>query len=138
MPSFTAISAAAILAFSGMASAIPQYNFANGTSSAVPAGSSGSARPSGSVGSGAASGSNSTVPALAESAYCPGLNGQLVGNYLIECSTTHFGTILEISNGNGTVNGTIAKRAVYTSLGDCINLCSATTSCVGSSCLDPK
>jgi len=34
-----------------------------------------------------------------------------------------------LSVGNGTV--AVAKRAVYTSLGDCINLCEATTSCVG-------
>ncbi|CAD0108708.1 unnamed protein product [Aureobasidium uvarum] len=66
-------------------------------------------------------------PALAESAYCPGLNGALVGDYLIECSTSHFGTILQV--GNGTV--AVAKRAVYTSLGDCINLCSTTSTCVG-------
>ncbi|KAH0148547.1 hypothetical protein KCU67_g11401, partial [Aureobasidium melanogenum] len=68
-----------------------------------------------------------TLPALAESAFCPKLNGALVGDFLIECGTTHFGTILSI--GNGTV--AVAKRAVYTSLGDCINLCEETTSCVG-------
>jgi hypothetical protein len=130
MPSFTNIVAA--MAFSaGIAQAIPQYQ--NVSSSAAPIATA-SKNASSSAGSSAnatstssAAGGMATLPALTESTFCPGLNGALVGNYLIECSTTHFGTILQI--GNGTV--AVAKRAVYTSLGDCINLCSSTTSCVG-------
>jgi len=132
MPSFTNIVAA--MAFSaGIAQAIPQYQ--NISTSAAPiASASATKNASSSAGSSAnatstssAAGGMATLPALTESTFCPGLNGALVGNYLIECSTTHFGTILQV--GNGTV--AVAKRAVYTSLGDCINLCSSTTSCVG-------
>ncbi|KAI5201631.1 hypothetical protein E4T39_05147 [Aureobasidium subglaciale] len=125
MPSISNIVAA--MAFAGTALAIPQYQ--NVSSSAAPVVSSSSANSSsaGSSRTSSAAGGLATLPALAESAYCPGLNGALVGDYLIQCSTTHFGTILQI--GNGTV--AVAKRAVYTSLGDCINLCEATTSCVG-------
>ncbi|KAI5257172.1 hypothetical protein E4T42_01282 [Aureobasidium subglaciale] len=126
MPSISNIVAA--MAFAGTALAIPQYQ--NVSSSAAPVVSSSSSANSTSAGSSrtsSAAGGMATLPALAESAYCPGLNGALVGDYLIQCSTTHFGTILQV--GNGTV--AVAKRAVYTSLGDCINLCEATTSCVG-------
>jgi hypothetical protein len=125
MPSFSNIVAA--MAFTaGIAQAIPQYQ--NISSSAAPVASA-SKNASSSAGSktSSAAGGMATLPALAESAFCPKLNGALVGNYLIECSTSHFGTILSI--GNGTV--AVAKRAVYTSLGDCITLCSSTTSCVG-------
>ncbi|KAG9561743.1 hypothetical protein KCU79_g6815, partial [Aureobasidium melanogenum] len=132
MPSFTAVSAAAILAFSGMASAIPQYNFANGTHSAGPTGSgrptSSSMRPMGTAGAGAASGSNSTVPAI-DGKFCPGLDLDLyIDNsgftFQIQCDTNHFGTIIDIQ-----VN--LTRRAVPSSLDDCMNLCDATTSCVG-------
>ncbi|CAD0095063.1 unnamed protein product [Aureobasidium vineae] len=113
MPSISNIVAA--MAFTaGIAQAIPSTRTKNASSSA------GASKTSSAAGM-------ATLPALAESAYCPGLNGALVGDYLIECSTTHFGTILQV--GNGTV--AVAKRAVYTSLGDCINLCSTTSTCVG-------
>lgn len=128
MPSISNIVAA--MAFTaGMASAIPQYQ--NVSSSAVPVASASKNSSSSASASKTSSASGmATLPALAESAFCPKLNGALVGDFLIECGTTHFGTILEIS-GNTTANSTIAKRAVYTSLGDCINLCEETTSCVG-------
>ncbi|KAI4788713.1 hypothetical protein E4T45_13536, partial [Aureobasidium sp. EXF-8846] len=128
MPSFTTISAAAILAFSGMASAIPQYNFGNMTT-ASPAASgrpittmpgSGAGRPgtnSTTPGAGAGAvggrpGSNSTVPAL-DGKFCPGLDLDLyIDNsgltYQIQC-----------------------ERAVPSSLDDCMNLCDATNTCVG-------
>jgi hypothetical protein len=123
MPSFNNIVAA--MAFSaGIAQAIPQYQ--NVSSSAAPAVKT-NATSSGAASRTSSTGGMATLPALAESAYCPGLNGALVGDYLIQCGVTHFGTILQV--GNGTV--AVAKRAVYTSLGDCINVCEATTSCVG-------
>ncbi|KAG9744847.1 hypothetical protein KCU73_g8034, partial [Aureobasidium melanogenum] len=134
MPSFTAISAAAILAFSGMASAIPQYNFANGTHSAGPTGSgrptSSSMRPMGTAGAGAASGSNSTVPARGiDPKFCPGLDLDLyIDNsgftFQIQCDTNHFGVIIDIQ-------ANLTRRAVPSSLDDCMNLCDATTTCVG-------
>jgi hypothetical protein len=113
MPSFSAISAAAILAFSGMASAIPQFQ--NMTSSAGAA--------------------NMTMPANnatnsgIDGKFCPGLDLSIYIDrsglsYRIECDTNHFGTIIDIS-----VN--VTKRAVPSSLDDCINLCDATSSCVG-------
>ncbi|KAK6008032.1 hypothetical protein QM012_004846 [Aureobasidium pullulans] len=125
MPSISNIVAA--MAFTaGMASAIPQYQ--NVSSSAVPVASASKNSSSSANASKTSSASGmATLPALAESAFCPKLNGALVGDFLIECGTTHFGTILSV--GNGTV--AVAKRAVYTSLGDCINLCEETTSCVG-------
>ncbi|KAI4720796.1 hypothetical protein E4T48_02915 [Aureobasidium sp. EXF-10727] len=125
MPSISNIVAA--MAFTaGIAQAIPQYQ--NVSSSAAPVASA-SKNASSSAGASKTSSATgmATLPALAESAYCPKLNGALVGDYLIECGTTHYGSILQV--GNGTV--AVAKRAVYTSLGDCINLCSTTTSCVG-------
>ncbi|THY61900.1 hypothetical protein D6C99_01081 [Aureobasidium pullulans] len=123
MPSFNNIVAA--MAFSaGIAQAIPQYQ--NVSSSAAPSVKT-NATSSGAASRTSSAGGMATLPALAESAYCPGLNGALVGDYLIQCGVTHFGTILQV--GNGTV--AVAKRAVYTSLGDCINVCEATTSCVG-------
>ncbi|KAG9823849.1 hypothetical protein KCU63_g16740, partial [Aureobasidium melanogenum] len=126
MPSISNIVAA--MAFTaGMASAIPQYQ--NVSMSAPVASASKNASSSASASKTSSASGMATLPALAESAFCPKLNGALVGDFLIECGTTHFGTILSI--GNGTANGTIAKRAVYTSLGDCINLCEETTSCVG-------
>ncbi|KAK6002197.1 hypothetical protein QM012_001835 [Aureobasidium pullulans] len=127
MPSFSAISAAAILAFSGMASAIPQYNFANGTSAAAPAGSgrptSSSVRPSASAGAG----SNSTAPI--DGKFCPGLDLDLyIDNsgftFQIQCDTNHFGVIIDIQ-------ANITRRAVPSSLDDCMNLCDATATCVG-------
>ncbi|CAD0088497.1 unnamed protein product [Aureobasidium mustum] len=127
MPSISNIVAA--MAFTaGMASAIPQYQ--NVSMSAAPSASASASKNSSSSASASktsSAGGMATLPALAESAFCPGLNGALVGDFLIECGTTHFGTILSV--GNGTV--AVAKRAVYTSLGDCINLCEETTSCVG-------
>ncbi|KAH0372143.1 hypothetical protein KCU65_g1307, partial [Aureobasidium melanogenum] len=125
MPSISNIVAA--MAFTaGMASAIPQYQ--NVSSSAAPVASASKNSSSSASASKTSSASGmATLPALAESAFCPKLNGALVGDFLIECGTTHFGTILSV--GNGTV--AVAKRAVYTSLGDCINLCEETTSCVG-------
>ena len=105
MPSFSAISAAAILAFSGMASAIPQYNFGNGTTSSPAASgrpattslaagrpSSGAGRPgtnSTTPAVGGRPGSNSTVPAL-DGKFCPGLDLSLyIDNsgltYQIQC-----------------------------------------------------
>ena len=123
MPSFNNIVAA--MAFTaGIAQAIPQYQ--NVSSSAAPSVKT-NATSSGAASRTSSAGGMATLPALAESAYCPGLNGALVGDYLIQCGVTHFGTILQV--GNGTV--AVAKRAVYTSLGDCINVCEATTSCVG-------
>ena len=97
MPSFSAVSAAAILAFSGMASAIPQYNFGNMTT-ASPAASgrpvtTSAGRPgtnSTAPGTGAGRpGSNSTVPAL-DGKFCPGLDLSLyIDNsgltYQIQC-----------------------------------------------------
>lgn len=126
MPSISNIVAA--MAFTaGIAQAIPQYQNVSSSAAPVASASKNSSSSAGSSKTSSAAGGMATLPALAESAYCPTLNGGLVGNYLIECSTSHFGTILSV--GNGTV--AVAKRAVYTSLGDCINLCSATTSCVG-------
>lgn len=96
MPSFTAVSAAAILAFSGMASAIPQYNFGNSTTASPAASgrpittapSSGAGRP-GSNSTTPVGGSNSTVPAI-DGKFCPGLDLSLyIDNsgftYEIEC-----------------------------------------------------
>ncbi|KAG9524987.1 hypothetical protein KCV07_g1326, partial [Aureobasidium melanogenum] len=124
MPSISNIVAA--MAFTaGMASAIPQYQ--NVSMSAPVASASKNASSSAHASKTSSASGMATLPALAESAFCPKLNGALVGDFLIECGTTHFGTILSI--GNGTV--AVAKRAVYTSLGDCINLCEETTSCVG-------
>ncbi|KAH0350126.1 hypothetical protein KCU81_g2734, partial [Aureobasidium melanogenum] len=124
MPSISNIVAA--MAFTaGMASAIPQYQ--NVSSSAPIASASKNSSSSASASKTSSASGMATLPALAESAFCPKLNGALVGDFLIECGTTHFGTILSV--GNGTV--AVAKRAVYTSLGDCINLCEETTSCVG-------
>lgn len=126
MPSISNIVAA--MAFTaGIAQAIPQYQNVSSSAAPVASASKNASSSAGSSKTSSAAGGMATLPALAESAYCPTLNGGLVGNYLIECSTTHYGTILQ--TGNGTV--AVAKRAVYTSLGDCINLCSATTSCVG-------
>ncbi|KAI5272510.1 hypothetical protein E4T47_04192 [Aureobasidium subglaciale] len=146
MPSFSAISAAAILAFSGMASAIPQYNFSNttapatGSNSTTPVGPGsgsnsttpvgpGSGSNSTTPGSGSGSGAgNGTVPAL-DGKFCPGLDLSIYidrsgFSYQIECDTNHFGTIIDIQ-----VN--LTRRAVPASLDDCLNLCDATASCVG-------
>ncbi|CAD0110503.1 unnamed protein product [Aureobasidium uvarum] len=142
MPSFTAISAAAILAFSGMASAIPQYNFANGTTASpaasgrpvtsMPAGgAAGAGRPGSNSTSSAVAGrpsSNSTVPTL-DGKFCPGLDLSLYidrsgATFQIECDTNHFGVIIDIQ-----VN--LTRRAVPSSLDDCMNLCDATATCVG-------
>ncbi|KAI5197006.1 hypothetical protein E4T39_07534 [Aureobasidium subglaciale] len=121
MPSFTAISAAAILAFSGMASAIPQYNFSNTTAPATGSNSTTPVAP----GSGAG---NGTVPAL-DGKFCPGLDLSIYidrsgFSYQIECDTNHFGTIIDIQ-----VN--LTRRAIPASLDDCLNLCDATNTCVG-------
>jgi hypothetical protein len=102
MPSFTTISAAAILAFSGMASAIPQYNFGNMTtgspaasgrphSSVMPSGTAGAGRPASNSTSSAVGGrpsSNSTAPI--DGKFCPGLDLSLyIDNsgftYQIQC-----------------------------------------------------
>jgi len=150
MPSFTAISAAAILAFSGMASAIPQYNFGNMTTASPAASgrpvttmpSSGAGAVGGRPGTnsttpgagagavGGRPGSNSTVPAL-DGKFCPGLDLSLyIDNsgftYQIQCDTNHFGVQIEISG-----NFTLSRRAVPSSLDDCMNLCDATNACVG-------
>ncbi|CAD0084308.1 unnamed protein product [Aureobasidium vineae] len=138
MPSFTAISAAAILAFSGMASAIPQYNFANGTTASPAASgrpvtsmSASAGRPGSNSTSSAVAGrpsSNSTVPTL-DGKFCPGLDLSLYIDrsgftFEIECDTNHFGTIIDIQ-----VN--LTRRAVPSSLDDCMNLCDSTAGCVG-------
>ncbi|KAI4719611.1 hypothetical protein E4T48_04085 [Aureobasidium sp. EXF-10727] len=140
MPSFTAISAAAILAFSGMASAIPAYNFSNGTTASpaasgrpattMPAGgaAAGAGRPGSNSTSPATGGSNSTVPAL-DGKFCPGLDLSLYidrsgATFEIECDTNHFGVIIDIQ-------ANFTRRAVPASLDDCMNLCDATASCVG-------
>ncbi|KAI4753304.1 hypothetical protein E4T52_02354 [Aureobasidium sp. EXF-3400] len=126
MPSFSNIVAA--MAFTaGIAQAIPQYQNVSSSAAPIASASKNASSSAGSSKTSSAAGGMATLPALAEAAFCPKLNGGLVGNYLIECGTTHFGTILSV--GNGTV--AVAKRAVYTSLGDCINLCSSTTTCVG-------
>ncbi|THW68629.1 hypothetical protein D6D19_08846 [Aureobasidium pullulans] len=143
MPSFSTISAAAVLAFAGMCSAIPQYNFGNGTASAVASGrpmtssvsgrpmTTSAGRPSANSTSSAVAGrpsSNATTPAL-DGKFCPGLDLSLYidnsgATFRIECDTNHFGTIIDIQ-----VN--ITRRAVPSSLDDCLNLCDATATCVG-------
>ena len=85
MPSISNIVAA--MAFTaGIAQAIPQYQ--NISSSAAPVASASMTASSSAAGSSrtsSAAGGMATLPALAEDAYCPKLNGGLVGNYLIEC-----------------------------------------------------
>ncbi|KAH0343192.1 hypothetical protein KCU81_g5312, partial [Aureobasidium melanogenum] len=125
MPSFTAISAAAILAFSGMASAIPQYNFANGTASAGP---TGSGRPSSSSMRPMSTGTGSSIAPI-DGKFCPGLDLDLyIDNsgftFQIQCDTNHFGVIIDIQ-------ANLTRRAVPSSLDDCMNLCDATSTCVG-------
>jgi hypothetical protein len=125
MPSFSNIVAA--MAFTaGIAQAIPQYQNISSSAAPVASHSKNASSSAGSSKTSSAAGGMATLPALAESAFCPKLNGALVGPFLIECSTSHFGTILEISG-----NVTLARRATYTSLGDCITLCEATSTCVG-------
>ncbi|KAL1310945.1 hypothetical protein AAFC00_001168 [Neodothiora populina] len=126
MPSFKNIAAAGA-AIVGMASAMPQLGY-NTTAGGVLANGT-------TVGpTGLNNTSNSTTQAN-DSLFCPRLNGQVFvdensASFLIECSTNHFGTIIEIS-----INSTsFAKRqaAVAPSdLGDCMNLCDSVTTCVG-------
>lgn len=132
MPSFKTISAAAVLALSGMATAIPQYKNAtspahNTTTSAGGMGTNLGGNKGNSTSS-VGSGVNSTRPAL-DGKFCPGLDLSVYidrsgASFLIECDQSHFGTIIDIE-----VN--ITKRAVPSSLDDCLNLCDATSTCVG-------
>lgn len=150
MPSFKNIAASAV-ALAGMATAIPQVGF-NGTSAAGAILATGTgASAAGALATGVSSNSTSstaapyalanstssatgalstaTKPKADDSFFCPTLDGQVFVDgldisYLIECSTNHFGTIIDIA-----VN--ITKRAVPTSLADCLTLCDATAGCVG-------
>ncbi|KAF1356157.1 hypothetical protein BDV97DRAFT_394109 [Delphinella strobiligena] len=152
MPSFKNIAASAV-ALAGMATAIPQVGYngtsaagaslATGTGTSVSAvlatgvsssmnSTSSTAAPytmANSTSSATGALSTSTKPKADDSFFCPTLDGQVFVDgvdisYLIECSTNHFGTVIEIA-----VN--ITKRAVPTSLSDCLTLCDATAGCVG-------
>lgn len=84
--------------------------------------------------SGLATGTSSSSSASATATldlFCPNLNAQIFVDpsgiqFLIECGLNHVGVIIDVT-------ATLRKRqaAAPTSLADCLSLCAATTSCVG-------
>lgn len=131
--------AAAVLAFSGAASAFPQFNVNNVTSALGAAGSTGSITSGVAMSTGALASATSALNSTSASStsssasststaikYCPNLNGEVIVGpldikYQISCDTTHIGVIIDL---------TLQKRATPTSLTDCLQECSAIDQCI--------
>ncbi|KAL1311292.1 hypothetical protein AAFC00_001476 [Neodothiora populina] len=130
MPSMIVTAAAGLMAFSGLATAIPQGVSYNGT---MPAGNgtsgAGSARPSGMPSGGSMS--NST--ALPESLFCPKLSGSVLTSpsgveFLLECSTNHFGVIIDVQY-NSTAFAKRQATVAPANIQDCLAACDAVPDC---------
>ncbi|GAB7352675.1 hypothetical protein MBLNU459_g3037t1 [Dothideomycetes sp. NU459] len=106
--------------FAEKASALASSTTTSSAPTAVASSTGNTTYPSNSTSSG-----NSTSPI--ENLFCPQLDQQVYsdGNgvsYIIECGDNHVGVVISVAN---------AKRAVATSILDCLAQCDATAGCVG-------
>lgn len=119
MPSM--IVAAGLMALSGMATAFPQGGFSNTTAGAV-------------------GNNNGTSPAPAnpvtESLFCPRLSGSVIrsrtgtSEFILECSTNHFGVIIDVTF-NSTIFNKRQAAVAPANIQDCLAACDTVTACVG-------
>lgn len=122
MPSKILTAAAGLVALSTMVAAFPQAAYTNTT-----------VAPTSNSTSGSSSGFNTTNSALDESYFCPELSGSVILSpnsveFLLGCSTNHFGTVIEI-----VANSTLFRRQAVApaSIQDCLTACDTISTCVG-------
>jgi len=123
--------ASALLALSGVASAFSAprgpYMYAravNGSEPTTPVVSVPTTTPNGTA--------PVTTPTngASDAGYCPNFDLQVIVtpssvDFLLECNTDHFGLKIEIDIP--------VKRAVYTSIGDCLDVCATSDLCIATS-----